>query len=202
MTKEDEILSSALGGTARLVPRKQCSSVGSRCGTSMTDPFPFSSPCDTSSSNLSRVGNSPPQHIFGSPATTLAHPLSPIESPRMEWQNVGYPYSTYSTNPTTQQLSLAMDATAVNWYNARPIQFHDSALTSVQNHQTHQHQQSQHMNMDVTMGNTFPSFGQTSSTLSGAMLPYDYSPQQVPPPQNNAHAHWQNLFAEMGANYP
>jgi hypothetical protein len=90
-----------------------------------------------------------------------------------------------------------MDASAANWYNAQPIQFHDHTPTPVQ----HQHQQPQYMNVDVTMGNTFQSFGPTSSTLSGAMSPYDYPPQQASPPQNNSHAHWQNLFVEMGANY-
>ncbi|KAF9647418.1 hypothetical protein BDM02DRAFT_3145961 [Thelephora ganbajun] len=210
VTKEDEeALSSALGGTTRLVPRKQGSSSGSYCGTSETESLPPSSPRDAGSPALNRVGNSPPpQHIMNSPTTTLGHPLSPMESPRTEWQNtwgqvsqnVGYPYSMYPANPTNPQWSVAMDVSAANWYNAQPIQFPDPTPTLLQ-HQHPRHQQPQYLSVDVTMGNTFPSFGQTSSALSGAMSPYDYPPQQAPPPQNNAHAHWQNLFVEMGANY-
>jgi hypothetical protein len=210
VTKEDEeALSSALGGTARLVPRKQGSNSGSRCGTSETDSLPPSSPRDTNSPVLSRMGNSPsPQHILSSPTTMHVHTLSPTESPRTEWpspwsqvaHSVGYPYPTYPTNPENPQWSVAMDASAANWY--QPIQFHDPTPTPAQHHHTHQHhQQPQYLSIDVTMGNTFPSFGQTSSTLNGAMSPYEYPPQQAPPPQNNAHAHWQNLYAEMGATY-
>ena len=209
VTKEDEeALSSALGGTTRLVPRKQSSSsTGSRCGTAETESLPPSSPRDNGSPNMGRMGNSSsPQHIVTSPTSTLLHPLSPVESPRSEWQNtwgqapqsVGYPYSMYPSNPANPQWSVTMDANAANWYNAQPIQFHDPSPTPI----PHQHhQQPQYMNVDVTMVNAFPSFGQTSSTLSGAMSPYDYSPQQASPPQNNAHAHWQSLFVEMGANY-
>ena len=198
-------MSSALGGTTRLVPRKNGSSVGSRSGTSETESLPPSSPRDVGSPNLSMIGNSsPPQHLLSSPTTTLPHPLTPIESPRAEWQNtwgqvVGYPYSMYPANPASQQWSSAMDASAANWYNAQPIQFHDPTPAPVHHYQAQQHhQQSQYMNMDVTMGNAFPSFGQTSSTLSGEPSPYDYPP----PPQNNAQADWQHLFVEMNANYP
>lgn len=214
VTKEDEeTLSSALGGTARLVPRKPGSNSGSRCTTAETESLPPSSPRDAGSPTMGRMGNSPPlQHIMNSPVTTPAQSLSPVESPRTEWlntwgvvsQNVGYPYSIYPTNSADSQWSVPMDTSAANWYNAQPIQFHDPVPTPVQpQHTTHpHHQHPQYLTVDVTMGNTFPSFGQTSSTLSGAMSPYDYSPQQGPPPQNNAHAHWQNLYAEMGANYP
>jgi len=213
ITKEDEeTLSSALGGTARLVQHKQGSRSGSRCGTSETDSLPPSSPREISSPGLSRLGNSPPpHHVMTSPTTTLTHPLSPLESPRAEWQNtwgqvsqnVGYPYSMYPTNPTHPHWPAAMEANAANWYNAQPIQFHDPNSTPVPHQHTHQHhQQPQFLNVDVTMGNTFSSFGQTSSALSGAMSPYEYPPQQPSPPQNNAHAHWQNLFVEMGAHYP
>lgn len=213
VTKEDEeALSSALGGTARLVPRKQGSNSGSRCGTSETETLPPSSPRDTNSPNPNRMGNSPPQHILGSPTTTLADPMSPIESPRTEWlnswgqvaQTAGYPYSAYPTNPTHPQWPVGMEANAANWYNTQPIHFHDPtpAPTPAQHHHTHQHhQQSQYMSIDVTMGDAFPTFGQSSSTLGGAVSPYEYPPQQAPPPQNSAHAHWQHLFAEMGANY-
>jgi len=209
--EDEEALSSALGGTARLVPRKQGSSAGSRCGTSETDSLPPSSPRDNGSPNLSRMGNSPPpQHLMNSPTSSLVPPLSPLESPRTEWQNTwgqvsqsaAYPYSVYPANPTNPQWSVAMDASAANWYNAQPIQFHDPSPTPVPHPHTHQHHQHPHyLSLDVTMGNAFQSFGQTSSTLSGAMSPYDYSPQQVAPPQNNAHAHWQNLFVEMNTNY-
>lgn len=211
VTKEDdETLSSALGGTARLVPRKQGSNSNSnsRYEPSETDSLPPSSPRDTGSPNLSRAGGSPtPQHILSSPTTSLPHPLSPIESPRTEWQNTwgqvsqntGYPYSMYPANPANTQWS--MDASAANWYNAQPIHFQDSTPSPIQHYANHHHQQPQYMNVDVTMANAFPSFGQTSSTLSGAMSPYDYTPQEAPP-QNNAHAHWQNLYAEMGASYP
>ena len=153
------------------------------------------------------MGNSPPpHHIITSPTTTLLHPLSPVESPRTEWQNnwgqatqnMGYQYSMYPSNPAHPHWSTLMDAGASNWYGAQPIQFPDPNPTPVQ-HQ--HHQQPQYMNVDVTMANAFQSFGQTSSTLSGAMSPYDYSPQQASPPQNNAHAHWQSLYAEMGASY-
>lgn len=210
VTKEDEeTLSSALGGTARLVPRKHGSNSGSRCGTSETESLPPSSPRDTGSPRLSVTGNSPPpQHIMNSPTSTLPHPLSPIESPRMEWQNtwgqvpqnVGYTHSMYPTNPGHPHWSALMDANAANWYNA---QFHDPSPTPLPHRNINpHHQQPQYLTVDVTMGNTFPSFGQTSSTLSGAMSPYDYVQQQGPPPQNNAQAHWDNLFMEMGANYP
>jgi hypothetical protein len=206
-------LSSALGGTARLVPRKMSSSTGSRCGTSEADSLPPSSPREVGSPILNRMeGSTSPQQALNSPTSTLIHPLSPLESPRAEWQNtwgqiaqnVGYPYSTYTANPSSPHWSAAMDAPAANWYGAQPIQFPDPTSTPVQHH-THQHQQLQYMNVDVTMGNTYSSFGQATSTLSGAMSPYDYPPhpQQAPPPQNNAHAHWQNLFVEMGAtSYP
>lgn len=212
VSKEDEeTLSSALGGTARLVPRKQGTNTGSR-GTSETDSMPPSSPRDTGSPSLSRMGNSPPpQHIMTSPTTTLPYPLSPMESPRTEWQNTwgqvsqsgGYPaYSMYPTNPTNPQWSVAMDASAANWYNAQPIQFHDPNPTPIQHHPHQHHQQSQYMNVDVTMGNAFPSFGQTSSTLTGAMSSYNYTPQQAAsPPPNNTQTHWDNLFVEMGASY-
>lgn len=210
VTKEDEeALSSALGGTARLVPRKMSSSTGSRCGTSELDSLPPSSPREVGSPNLSKMdGSTSPQQTMNSPTSTLIHPLSPLESPRAEWQNtwgqtaqnVGYPYSTYPVSPPSPHWPVAMDAPAANWYNAQPIQFHDPSPTPVQHHT---HQQSQYMNVDVTMGNTYSSFGQATSALSGAMSPYDYPPQQAAPPQNNAHAHWQNLFVEMGAtNYP
>jgi len=212
-TEEDEeTLSSALGGTTRLVPRKPGSNSGSRYATSETESLPPSSPRDAGSPTMGRMGNSPPpQHVMNSPVTTFVPPLSPIESPRTEWQNtwgqvsqnVGYPYSIYPANPTNPQWSVAMNANAANWYNAQPIQFHDSVPTPVQQQHTHSHhQQPQYLTVDVTMGNTFPSFGQTSSTLSGAMSPYDYSPQQAPPPQNNAHTDWENLYQEMGADYP
>ena len=213
VTKEDEeALSSALGGTARLVPRKQGSNAGSRSGASETDSLPPSSPLDTGSPNLSRMGNSPPpQHILGSLTTTLAYPSSQFESPRAEWQNTwgqvaqntGYPYPAYSPNPANPQWSAVMDATAANWYNAQPIQFHDPSPTPVQHNHAHQrHQQSQYMSVDVTMGNAFQSFGQTSSTLSGAMSPHENPLQQAPPPQNNAYAHWDNLLVEMNTGYP
>jgi hypothetical protein len=209
--EEDEALWSVLGGTARLVPRRQSSSAGSR-GTSETGSLPPSSPRETGSPRLSRISNSPPpQHIVTSPMTTVIHPPSPLESPRTEWQNtwgqvsqnVGYPYSMYPTNPTNPQWTAAMNASAANWYNAQPIQVHDLNPALAQHQHMHQHhQQPQYMSVDVTMGNTFQSFGQTSSALGGAMSPYDYSPQQAqPPPQNNPQTHWQNLYAEMGANY-
>ena len=209
ITKEDEeTLSSALGGTARLVQNKQGSRSGSRCGTSETDSLPPSSPRDLASL---RLGNSPPpQHIATSPTTTLPHPLSPTESPRAEWQNtwgqvsqsVGYPYSMYPTNPANPQWSAVMNASAANWYNAQPIQFHDPSPTPVPHQHPHQHhQQPPYMTVDVTMGNAFSSFGQTSSALSGAMSPYEYAPPPASPPQNNAHAHWQNLYVEMGENF-
>jgi len=202
--EDEEALSSALGGTARLVQRKQGSRSGSHCGTSETDSLPPSSPREMGSPGLSRLGNSPPpQRIITSPTTTLPHPLSPIEreGPRAEWQHnwgqvsqsPGYPYHMYPTNPEHPHWSAVMGASAANWYGTQPISFHDPAPVPVQ--------QPQYMNVDVTVGNTFSSFGQTSSTLSGAMSPYDYSPQQASPPQNNAHAHWDNLFVEMGANY-
>ena len=214
VTKEDEeALSSALGGTARLVPRKPGPGSGSRYATSETDSLPPSSPRDPDSPNLSRLGNSPPpQHVLSSPTTTFGQRLSPIESPRAEWQNtwgqvsqnMGYPYSTstYPANPANPQWSAAMNANAANWYNAQPIQFHDPTPAPMQHHNAHQHhQQPQYISVDVTMGNTFSSFGQTPSTLSGAMSPYEYPPQQAPSPQNSANAHWDNLFLEMGANY-
>lgn len=211
VTKEDEeALSSALGGTARLVPRKLSSSTGSRCGTTEADSLPPSSPREVGSPNLNRMeGSLSPLQVLNSPTSTLIHPMSPLESPRAEWQNtwgqitqtMGYSYPTYPTNPQSPHWSVAMDAPAANWYNAQPVPFHDPASTPVQHH-THQHQQSQYMNVDVTMENTYSSFGQPTSALSGAMSPYNYPPQQVPP-QNNAHAHWQNLYVEMGAaNYP
>ena len=208
-TEDEEALSSALGGTARLVQRKHGSSTGSFSGISEAGSLPPSSPRDNGSPSMSRVGNSPlPLHILSSPTTTLVHPTSPIESPRTEWLNnwgqvsrdVGYPHPTY-TNPANSQWSAAMDASAANWYNAQPIRFHDPTPTPMQQHTHQHHQQSHYMSVDVTMANTFPSFGQ-SSTLSGAMSPYDYPQQQVPPPQNNPQADWQNLFVEMGANYP
>ena len=212
VTKEDEeALSSALGGTARLVPRKLSSSTGSRCGTTEADSLPPSSPREAGSPNLNRIeGSLSPQQVLNSSTSTLIHTMSSLESPRAEWQNtwgqiaqnMGYSYSTYPPNPQSPHWSVAMDAPAANWYNAQPIQFPDTASTPVQNH-THQHQQSQYMSVDVTMGDTYSSFGQPTSALSGAMSSYDYPSQQVPPPQNNAHAHWQNLYVEMGAaNYP
>lgn len=209
-TKEDdEALSNALGGTTRLVQHKQGSGSGSRCGTAETDSLPPSSPRDFGSP---RTDNSPPpQHVMTSPTTTLPHPLSPMESPRAEWQNtwgqvsqsVGYPYSMYPANPANPQWSAATNASPANWYNAQPIQFQDPSPGPAQHQHQHphqNHQQPQYLSVDVTMGNTFSSFGQTSSALSGAMSPYDYPPQQTAPPQNNAQAHWENLFAEMGAN--
>ena len=210
VTREDEeTLSHALGGTTRLVTRKQGSSTGSRCGTSETDSLPPSSPRDPGSPSLSRMGGSPPpQQSMNSPTTTVGQPLSPVDSPRGEWQhswgqvsqNVGYPYSMYPTNPTNQQWSAVMNANAANWYNAQPIQFHDPTPVPLHPQHTHSHHhQGPYLSVDVTMGDSFPSFGQTSSVLSGAVSPYDYSPQQAPPPQNNPHAHWQNLFEEMGA---
>jgi len=214
-TKEDEeTFTSALGGTARLVPRKPGSrSSGSHYAASETESLPPSSPRDMGSPGPSRLGASPPpQHIMTSPTTTLPHPLSPIdrESPRAEWQNtwgqvsqsVGYPYSMYPTNPANPQWSAVMNASAANWYNAQPIQFHDPNATPAPHQHPHQHHQHPpYMSVDVTMGNAFSSFGQTSSALSGAMSPFEYSPQQMSPPPNNGAAHWQNLFAEMGANY-
>jgi len=212
-TKEDEeALSSALGGTARLVQHKQGSRSGS-CGTPETVSLPPSSPRDIGSPTLSRLGPSPPpQHIITSPTTTLPQPLSPIEreGPRAEWQNtwgqvsqsVGYPYSMYPTNPANPPWSAVMNANAANWYNAQPIQFTGTNPTPVLHQHTHQHhQQPPYMSVDVTMDNAFSSFGQTSSALSGAVSPYEYSPQQMSPPQNNTNAHWENLFVEMGANY-
>jgi hypothetical protein len=95
-----------------------------------------------------------------------------------------------------------MGASAADWYGAQLVQFHDPNPAPMQHQHTQQHhQQSQYMNVDIPMGNAFASFGQTSSTLSGAMSPYDYSPQEAPPPPNNAQAHWQNLSVEMGVNY-
>jgi len=194
----------------RLVPRRHGSSAGSRGGTSETESLPPSSPRDVGSPNLSTIGNSsPPQNFLSSPTTTLPHPLTPIEEWRNNWgqvsQNAGYQYSMYPANPTSPtnpanpQWTGAMDASAASWYGAQPIQFHDPTPIPVQHHQVLQHhQQPQYMNVDVAMGNAFPSFGQTSVTLNGEMSPYDYSP----PPQNNGQAHWQHLFVEMGANYP
>lgn len=211
VTKEDEdALSSALGGTARFIPRKQGSNSGSRNGTSETDSMAPSSP-RAPSPGVSTGGTPPPQRSMDSPTPTAIQSMSPVESPRAEWQhswgqmsqNVGHLYSMYPTNPTNPQWSAAMEASAANWYNAQSIQFHDPTPPPLhpQHSQPH-HQQPQYLSADVTMGNAFPSFGQTSSVLSGAMSPFDYSPQQVPPPQNNVQAHWQNLYAEMGAgNY-
>lgn len=209
-TKEDdEIFTNALAGSTRLIPRKSDSRTNSR-GTPETESLPPSSP---RSPGPSRLGPSPPpQHTMTSPTTTLSHPLSPMEreGPRAEWQNTwgqvsqnaGYPYSVYPTNPAHSQWSTVMNASAANWYNAQPIQFHDHNPTPVSHQHTHHHhQQPPYMSVDVTMGNAFSSFGQTSSALSGAMSPYEYSPQQTTPPQNNPAAHWQNLFVEMGANY-
>jgi hypothetical protein len=214
-TEDEEALLSALGGTTRLVPRKQGSRSGSHCGTSETESLPPSSPRDAGSPGLSRLGPSPPpQQIITSPTTTLPHPLSPIErdGPRAEWMNTwgqaqvsqsaGYSYPMYPTNPAHPHWSTVMNASAANWYNAQLIQPHDPNPTPVPHQPAHPHQQHPpYMSVDVNMGNAFSSFGQTSSALSGAMSPYDYSPQQASPPQNNAHAHWENLFVEMGANY-
>ena len=209
VTKEDEdALSSALGGTARLVPPKQGSNSGSHCGTSETESLPPPSPRGTGSSSLSRLSSSPPpQHHMSSPTTALGSPLSPIDSPRTEWQNTwgqvpqnaAY-HSMYPTNLASPQWSAAMDATAANWYNAQPIQFYDPASVTLHPQPAHSHHQPPEY-VDVTMGNVLPSFGQTSSVLSGAMSSYGYQ-QQAPPPQNNAQAHWENLFVEMGASYP
>lgn len=212
VTREDEeALSSALGGTARLVPRKQGSNSGSHCGTSETESLPPSSPQETGSPNFGRMGgNPPPLQPINSPTTPLINTFSPIDSPRMEWQNswgqlsqnTGYSHSTYPTNlPNLQQWSAAMDATAANWYNAQPIQFYDPTPVPLHPQPIHSHHQ-QPEYVDITMGNVLPSFGQTSSVLNGAMSPYSYPPQQPPPPPNNAQAHWQNLFEEMGASYP
>lgn len=212
VTKEDEeALSSALGGTTRFIPRKQGSNSGSRNGTSETDSLAPSSP-RAPSPGMSMVGTPPPRSM-DSPTPTTIQSMSPVESTRTEWphswgqvsQNVGQLYSMYPNpaNPTNSQWSTAMDANAANWYNTQQIQFPDpiSPPLHPQHSQPH-HQQPQYLSVDVTMGNTFPSFGQTSSVLSGAMSPFDYPPQQVPPPENNVQAHWQNLYAEMGAgNY-
>ena len=204
--EDEEALSSALGGTTRLIQRKGSHS-GSHCGTSETGSLPPSSPQDPSSPSLSRMGGSPPpQHPVNNPTTTLVNTSSPIDSPRTEWQNswgqgsqnVVYPYSVYPTNLESPQWSTAMDATAANWYNAQPIQFHDHTPAPLHPQPAQPHYQ-QPEYVDVTMGGVLPSFGQTSSVLSGAM--YSYPPQQAAPP-NNAHAHWQNLYEEMGANYP
>ena len=205
-------MSRGLGGTTRLVSHNQGLNTGSRSGTSEMESLPPSSPRDTPSPNLSRTdGSPPPQYLMNSPTTTVASNLSPIESPRAEWhhtwgqvsQSVGYPYSMYPTNPANPQWSAAMDASAANWYNAHPIQFHDPTPAPLHLQQPHpHHQQPQYLAVDVTMGNTFPSFGQTSSTLSGAMSPYEYPSQQAPPPQNSAHAHWQHLIEEMHVSYP
>lgn len=207
VTKEDEeALSSALGGTTRLVQRRQGSNSGSHCGASETESLPPSSPQDTSSPSLSRMGGSPPP--MNNPTATLVSTLSPIDSPRAEWQstwgqvsqNAGHPYLMYTTNPVSPQWPTEMDATPASWYNAQPNQFHDPTPAPLHSQPTHPHYH-QPEYVDVTMGNVLPSFGQTSLALNGAMASYSYPPQQVPPPQNNAHAHWQNLYAEMGANY-
>jgi hypothetical protein len=209
-TKEDEeALSSALGGTTRRVPHKQGSNSGSYCGTSETESMPPSSPRGADSPSLGRVGGSPPpQHTISGPTTTLANTRSPIDSPRMEWQNTwgqvpqnaGHSYSVYPTNITTPQWTATADATAANWYNA---QFHDPTPTPLHPQHTHSHYQQKQYNADIAMGDAFPSFGQTSSTLGGGMSWYSGAPQQAPQPQNNVLAYWQNLSAEMGASsYP
>jgi hypothetical protein len=94
-----------------------------------------------------------------------------------------------------------MDANAANWYNAQPIQFHDPTPAPLHPQHGHpHHHQTPYLSVDVSMGDAFPSFGQTSSVLNGVMSPYEYQPQQAPPPQNNPQVHWQNLFDEMGAD--
>jgi hypothetical protein len=208
-TEEDEeALSRALGGTTRLVSRKQGSNAGSR-GTSETESLPPSSPREVESLSLNRMdSSSPPQHPASSPAATLVPPFSHNGSPRTEWHNNwGLPESqyTYPTYPTNTANTQWPTATPGGWYNnPQPVQFHDPTSLPPQHQHPHlHHQQPPYLTVDVTMGNAFPSFGQTSSALSGAMSPYDYpQQQQQAPPQNNAHAQsWHNLFNEMGANY-
>ena len=81
VTKEDkEALSSALGGTTGLVPRKHGSSLGSSCGSSGTELLPPPTPRDIGSPSLSRIGNNPTK-------TLPYYPLMPIKSLRAEWQN-------------------------------------------------------------------------------------------------------------------
>ena len=211
VTKEDEeALSSALGGSARLVSRKQGSNSGSHCGTSETESLPPSSPRDTGSPSLSRTGGSPPpQHPPNSPASTLVSALSPIDSPRTEWQNswgqvaqpVGYPYSNsmYPTNPVNPAWSAPVDPPPQVWYHDQQIQYHDTTPVPSHSQPAQPHYQ-QPQYGDVPMGDALPSFGQTSSVLNGVISPYNYSPQQAQPPQNTVHA-WENLFEEMGASY-
>jgi len=195
--EDEEALSSALGGTTRLVPRKY----NSRSG--------WSAESQTSWGQVSLSTGS--SHSVDS-TTALPNPLSQTErdSSPTEWQNtwgqvsqsVGHNYSIYPTSPANPQWSAVMNGSAANWYNAQPIQFHDPNPTPVSHQHPYQHhQQSSYLSVDVTTGNAFSSFGQTSSALSEAKSLYDHSPQQTTPPQNNAHAHWQDLFVEMGANY-
>ena len=199
VTKEDdETLSSALGGTTRLVPRKPGSNQNSYCGNSETESMPPSSPRDTDSPNFTRFGSSPPpQHPTNGPTTSLANALSPVDGPTPDWQwgrapqNMYYQYPGYSTNP---QWPAAVDT--ANWYDSR---FHNPTPAPLS---AHPHYQQQQQYVDVTMEDTSPSFGQTSSVLGGTVSSYNYGPQQVPPPQINGHAHWDNLFVEMGASYP
>ena len=211
VTEEDEeALSRALGGTTRLVSRKQGSNPGSRSGTSETESLPPSSPRETESPSLNRMDSSPsPQYPATSPAATLVPPFSHTGSPRTEWHNSwGLPESqyTYPMYPTNTANTQWPTATPGGWYNPQPTQFHDpTSLPPQHQHTNLHHQQPPYLTVDVTMGNAFPSFGQTSSALSGAMSPYDYPQQQQQQqalPQNPAHAQsWQNLFNEMGANY-
>lgn len=207
VSKEDEeTLSSILGGTAQLVSHKQGSNPNSRCATSETESLPPSSPREPSSPTLSRMsGSPPPQQVPNSPATTIGHPLSPlVESPRAEWQNSWgqmpqQQFPIYPTNPVNPQWSTGMDPNPADWYNGQPIHFHDPIPAPLHPPNPHPHHQPQQfLTVDVTMGNTaFPSFGQTASALSGAMSPFDYTPQHPQPPQNN-QAHWDHLIAEMG----
>ena len=115
VTEEDEeALSRALGGTTRLVPRKQGLSADSRSGTSEAESLPPSTPRDTDLPRLSAKG-------------------FPIEW-KHTWgqvpQDVGYPHSTYPMDSANPQQSVTMEASMANWRSAQLIHIHDTLSAS------------------------------------------------------------------------
>jgi len=199
MKEDEEALSSVLGGTTRSTPRKHDSRSGETAESRTT--WGQVSLSEGSSYSLQVSHDNAPSPPVADRERENSHP---------EWQNtwgqvsqsVGYPYSMYPAGPANPQWSAVLNGSTANWYNARPIQFHNPNPTPVPRQHPHQHHQHPpYMSMDGTTGNAFSSFEQTSSSSSETTLPYDHSRQQTTPPQNDAHAHWQILLVEMGANY-
>lgn len=198
--EEDELLT--LGGKTRLVSQKSSSTPSSRSGT---DSLPSSSPRENNSV-ISAHTNSPPM-------TNIATINSPLDSPMSAWQSTWGPLSqqnaaySYSSFPVASNQFINTSPT--NWYNeAGPPQpsqpqYHRHSQ-SIPNQPQQQEPAMMMMNMDTAPIEHNMYTSQGSSSLSEAIVPYEYYQQRPSPPSsytNDAQAPWHQLYSHALEGY-